>query len=602
MADATVTLGLNAAQLTAGLRAASSNVDKFAKGASSSFSRLSASLGVLGGGFTLGAIVKQGFSFNQTMQDGEVAISNVLKTFKGLNDEAARSEAAKVVQLIAEAEPRAAGGLKELTQAFIATAAAAASAGISAEQNVDLVARFANALSNSGMPLEQLNQELRSVLTNNVTSDSFVGMLLQGKGLDSGRITQLTQEGKLYGEIVKQLGAMGEAGDTAAVAFSTLNSALSKAAGALTADMFSDSVSGAKSLSVAVDENIQSFQYLGKALGDVIDLSVKGIGLAAEFFQFNNAIGTAFGELITGGNPIEAFNETMDGFKADVAKAASAATKGAGASSTSGGSSAGGSVSNIVEKQKKDTYDIAKNIQEQAKAAQSILDPYRQLLDYLEQEKKKLDDIKAKKDADKQAAQVKTQGQKEAAQALQDEIRLLEVRAGGNEEAIKAAERELALKQKAREIQTQLQTDAKTALDIAKQMQALEDKAQKAKDRPEGRIQGYSSERQGGVGAARGRAAQRAADSAAKRAGAYSRGFEGLDPAYARGDFGYFDDSREAALNSNFEAGRYYKPDRPINPTANADAMNANQAGSTSPVVGSIQQLEQTIKAILSVD
>lgn len=576
MPDATVTLGLNAAQLTAGLRSASSNVDKFAKGASSSFSRLSASLGVLGGGFTLGAIVKQGFSFNQTMQDSEVAIGNVLQQLAGLNAEAAKSEAAKAMQQLIDLEPEAAGGLTDLVGGFMATIAAAQGVGITVNQNIDLVGKFANALANANLPMDQLGQEMRSILTQNIGADSSLAKIL---GITNEMVGKAREAGTLYEFLSSKIGLLGVAGDTAAVAFSTLNSALSKAAGALTADMFSDSVSGAKSLSVAVDENIQSFQYLGKALGDVIDLSVKGIGLAAEFFQFNNAIGTAFGELITGGNPIEAFNETMDGFKADVAKAASAATKGTGASSTSGGSSAGGSVSNIVEKQKKDTYDIAKNIQEQAKAAQSVLDPYRQLLDYLEQEKKKLDEIKAKKDADKQAAQIKTQGQKEAAQSLQDEIRLLEVRASGDEKAIKAAERELALKQKAREIQTQLQTDAKTALDIAKQMQALEDKAQKAKDRPEGRIQGYSSERQGGAGAARARAAQRAAESATSRAGAYSRGFGGIGEFYSN------------QTNPNFA--------RPMTP--NLDAMKAPPSTS-GPVVGSIQQLEQTIKALLTVD
>lgn len=236
-------------------------------------------------------------------------------------------------------------------------------------------------------------------------------------------------------------------------------------------------------------------------------------------------------------------------------------------------------IAGLQEKQKASTYGVAKNLQEQANAVKSVLTPYRQLLDYLEQEKKKLDDIKAKKEADKKASQVKTQGQKEAAQTLQDEIRLLEVKASGNEEAIKAAERELALKQKAREIQTQLQVDAKTALDIAKQMQALEDKVQKAKDRPEGRIQGYSSERQGGVGAARARAAQRAADSATSRAGAYSRGFGGIGEFYSN------------QTNPNFA--------RPMTP--NLDAMKAPPSTS-GPVVGSIQQLEQTIKALLTVD
>ena len=37
------------------------------------------------------------------------------------------------------------------------------SSGLNVEENVDLVARFANALSNSGLPLDQLNQEIRRI-------------------------------------------------------------------------------------------------------------------------------------------------------------------------------------------------------------------------------------------------------------------------------------------------------------------------------------------------------------------------------------------------------------------------------------------------------
>lgn len=228
---------------------------------------------------------------------------------------------------------------------------------------------------------------------------------------------------------------------------------------------------------------------------------------------------------------------------------------------------------------KKNTYDVAKNIQEQARIAESILDPYRQFLDYLEEEKRKLDAIKKQKDADAKASQTKIQSQKEAAQALQDEMRLLEARASGDEKAIKAAEREIALKQKARDIQTQLQIDAKTALDIAKQMQALEDKAEKATDRPEGRIQGYSSERQGGREGARARAAQRASDSATKRAGAYGRAFGGL-----------------AEFERNQKDPNFA---RPLTPSL--DAMK-NPGNPSTPVVGAVQSLEQTIKQLLTVD
>jgi hypothetical protein len=482
MADATVTLGLNAAQLTAGLKAASGQVDKFASGASASFSRLSASLGVLGGGFTLGAIVKQGFSFNQTMKDSEVAISNVLQQLAGLNSEASKAEAAKAMQQLIDLEPEAAGGLTDLVQGFMATVAAAQGVGISVDQNIKLVGKFANALANANLPVEQLGQEMRSILTGNIGADSSLAKIL---GITNEMIGKAREAGNLYEFLNTKIGLLGVAGDTAGVAFSTLNSALSKAAGALTADMFSDSVNGAKSLSAAVDANIESFKYLGKALGDVIELSVKGIGLVAEFFQFNNAIGAMIGEALTGGDGLAAFKETMDGYKAAAASAASSATAqpggggSGGGGSGSGGSGSGSSVTSTLEKQKKGTYDIAKNLQEQANAANSILAPYKEFLNFLDEAKRKQDAIDSKKDADRKATQSKIEGQKEAAQALQDEIDLLTVRASGDEKAIRDAEAALAIKQRTRQIQRDMNVDAKTAKGIAEQIASLEQKGKR---------------------------------------------------------------------------------------------------------------------------
>ena len=474
MADATVTLGLNAAQLTTGLRTASGQVNKFASGASASFSRLSASLGVLGGGFTLGAIVKQGFSFNQTMKDSEVAISNVLQQLAGLNSEASKAEAAKAMQQLIDLEPEAAGGLTDLVQGFMATVAAAQGVGMSVDQNIKLVGKFANALANANLPIEQLGQEMRSILTQNIGADSSLAKIL---GITNEMVGKAREAGNLYEFLNTKIGLLGVAGDTAGVAFSTLNSALSKAAGALTADMFSHSVNGAKSLSAAVDANIESFQYLGKALGDVIELSVKGIGLVGEFFQFNNAIGTAFGELITGGNPFEAFKDTMESFKAEAAKAAATATAQPGSGAAGGvGSGSGSSVTDTLEKQKRGTYDIAKNLQEQANAANSILAPYQQFLNFLDDAKRKQDGINQANKEARKATQSKIEGQKEAAQALQDEIDLLTVRATGDEKAIRDAEAALAIKQRTRQIQRDMNVDSKTAKGIAEQIASLEKK------------------------------------------------------------------------------------------------------------------------------
>lgn len=284
MADSTVTIGGDISDLQTKLKQAGAGVKSFGTQSRSALQGidLGKAFAFAGGVAGLTSLVKVGFDFNRTMKDGEVAIGNVLKTFKGLNDEAAKSEAARVVQLIAEAEPRAAGGLSELTQGFIASAAAASAAGLSVEENVDMVARFANALANSGLPLDQLNQEIRSVLTANITSDSFVGKLLEGKGLNNERIKDLTQEGRLYGELVKELGALGEAGDTAGVAFSTLESAMKKVLGAVTSGLFDEAVGGAQSLATYLDENKALFNDIGTGIGLAAKELIKFLGFLNE--------------------------------------------------------------------------------------------------------------------------------------------------------------------------------------------------------------------------------------------------------------------------------------------------------------------------------
>jgi hypothetical protein len=236
-------------------------------------------------------------------------------------------------------------------------------------------------------------------------------------------------------------------------------------------------------------------------------------------------------------------------------------------------------LSEIQEKQKTKTFDIAKNLQEQASAANSILAPYQQFLNFLDEAKRKQDGInQANKEARKNA-QSQIESQKNAAQSLEDEIRMIDARASGDDKRIKAAERELAIKEKSRQIQQQLGLTADKATAIATAIQDAKDKAE-GKESGNGRIMGYSSARQGGSDAARARAAQRRAESDAKRAAAYSRGFGGLNEFYRNQQDPMFA--------------------RPVTP--NLDRMEKNPAGTSSPVVGAVQSLEQTIKALLTVD
>ena len=201
--------------------------------------------------------------------------------------------------------------------------------------------------------------------------------------------------------------------------------------------------------------------------------------------------------------------------------------------------------------------------------------------DFLDQAKRKQDAInQANKEARKNA-QLSIENQKNAAQSLEDEVRMLDARATGDEKKIKAAERELAIKEKSRQIQQQLGLTADKATAIATAIQDAKDKAEgKEGGGGGGRIMGYSWARQGGRDEARARAAQRRAEGDAKRAAAYSRGFGGLNEFYANQKDPMFA--------------------RPVTP--NLDRMKENPARSSSPVVGAVQSLEQTVKALLTVD
>jgi hypothetical protein len=135
----------------------------------------------------------------------------------------------------------------------------------------------------------------------------------------------------------------------------------------------------------------------------------------------------------------------------------------------------------------------------------------------------------------KQAAQTKVESQKNFAQSLEDEVKILEAKATGDEDAIKKAEREVEIKNRAREIQQQLGKNAKEALDIAERMQALQEAANEAaegKGKKEGRIQGYSQERQGGRDEARARADQRMNEARERIGKSRERGFGGLKEFY----------------------------------------------------------------------
>ena len=226
---------------------------------------------------------QRGVAFNASISDAEVAIANVVGRFQGLNAEASKQEAAKAIAQIKAVEPEAAGSLSDLVQGFLATFAAAQSAGISIEQNVDLVGKFANALSNANIPASQLAQEMRSIVTGNINADSALARTLN---ITNEQVRAAKEAGNLYGFLAEKIGTLGTAGDTWAVSVSTLESAIDKALGDATRGIFDALKSSAADLATTLQDpaTAEALQRLGIAVEGVVQT---GIGLTE--FALRNA-------------------------------------------------------------------------------------------------------------------------------------------------------------------------------------------------------------------------------------------------------------------------------------------------------------------------
>ncbi len=267
-------LRLEISQYQAGLAKAQGDLDKFKSAVKKKGSTLGKDLfgglknqlaGLATAAFST-ALITRGLRFNATMKDSEIAISKVLAQFQGLDDTAANTAAAAAMQQLIELEPKAAGSLTTLIDGFLGTLAASQSAGVSVKENIDLVGRFANAMANANIPTEQLNQEMRSIVTANIGADSTLAKVLS---ITNEQVKAATEAGTLYDFLVGRIGKLGEAGDSAAVAFSSFSSAVDIAAGALTSGFFDEALNGARSLTEQIQSATPTLAVFGKGLASV---------------------------------------------------------------------------------------------------------------------------------------------------------------------------------------------------------------------------------------------------------------------------------------------------------------------------------------------
>jgi len=612
----------------------------------------------LAGTAGFGLLVKRGMEFNQTIGDSEIAISNVLRQFKGLSAEAAKKEASDAMQAMVDLEPQTAASLTGLVDGFLATLGSAQAAGISVEQNIALVGKFANALANANIPAEQLAQEMRSIVSGNIGSDSTLAKVLNIKSED---VAKAEKAGKLYDFLIGKIGTLGDAGDTAGVAFSSLSSAIDKAAGALTEGLFGQGVQGAKDLSAVLEDNKQLFADIGEGAGIATKFLV---GFLAEANKvrvgLTQGVGTGIGKMLgyedtsvqdynrglsDQGASEEAFAKFGPAKKFD-ASGKQITTTSSESKGSSGGS--GGSGSDDLKARAAAQRDLNKLLDAEQQLSEkrmqdylSILPPNlkrleltRMIMD-LESQKAGLvgpgqtgigpdeqriqietDILGLKKqirDADKDILDSKTEAEKKAADEAKDaaeeakrkaekaddqkkaidlfnqELEIINAQIAGNKELTAELERKAAIQEQ----MNRLMEDAGlTEDDALKKATAMVDAKKNLDDKDkekEGKIKGYSREKQGGADEATARAEERAKSSRAKREN--MGGFSTLEGETQR---------QKARFGKEF--GNVPGADPAANPLAAQAGKNAanESASPTDPNAQAGQQVIALITQILS--
>lgn len=222
----------------------------------------------------------RGVQFNATLENTQTAVAAVLEKFQGLGRDQALIEAGNAVEELKRKAVAAPGTIQQLAEAWIASAGAASAANIPVHQQIDLMVRLSQAVSRLALPQQQLVQETRALLTGNITLDAQLAKTL---GVTNDSIKAAKEQGDLYGYLVQQIGALGEASDTMDVRWSNFQDQLDQIAGEATKPIFSVLRDAIAEVSEALSRGgSQSLKNFGYEIANLIRIGTQFTTWAAE--------------------------------------------------------------------------------------------------------------------------------------------------------------------------------------------------------------------------------------------------------------------------------------------------------------------------------
>lgn len=135
----------------------------------------------------------------------------------------AQMEAAEAVELLRKANAETPATLKELTEGFQAAIGPALKYGMTINQTINYAKLMTQAAISMGMPMQQLAQEMRAILTGNIDMNAAVARNL---GITNEQITLHKKQGDMYEFLISKLQDFEAAGKSMANSWDGITSNL----------------------------------------------------------------------------------------------------------------------------------------------------------------------------------------------------------------------------------------------------------------------------------------------------------------------------------------------------------------------------------------
>jgi len=224
-----------------------------------------------GGLFGFKQAIQEGFAFNSMLEDTRLAITSLLATTQSYRDglgrvlkgedawTAAQAQAGGIQEQLQIANLKTAATLDQISRAYQQSLVPATKAAFDPAQVVKYSSALVQAATAMNVPLHNLAEESRAILTGNMQDRiTLLKPLMEAAGITNARIKELIDSGKLYNEVMAAFAQTSKGAEQAANNFSTRLSNLKDAFSLAMGTGLEDTFESVKALLADVQRSLVS--------------------------------------------------------------------------------------------------------------------------------------------------------------------------------------------------------------------------------------------------------------------------------------------------------------------------------------------------------